>query len=827
TPLGRRIASLPCDPKLGRMLLAAAGLGCLSEMLIIAAFLASQDPRERPADAQQQADEAHAGYADPRSDFVTALNLWQRFHAQAGTLGGAALRRWCRENFLSFVRLREWQDLHAQLAAAAQELHLKRNAGAARHADLHRAVLCGLLGSIGTLDERREYCGARGSRFVIAPGTPLAARPPKWIVAAQLQETTRLYARMVAAVQPGWIESVASHLLRREYSDPHWVSSRGQVSAYESVTLYGLQLARARRVSYGAVAPLAAHEIFVQEALVAGRSSIDEPFVRANRELRAHVEGLEARIRRRDILVDESAQARFYATRIPEQVNSVAGFTTWWRTVASATPRLLHMSLGDLCRREAPEAGDENYPQTLLVAGNHLPLRYLFEPGAAADGITLDVPEQLLEELDGEQLAWLVPGARLEKIAELLRSLPKAIRRQIVPVTDHARLALGSLPAGPLPPLHAWLAAWITARTGTAIGPADLAAAVLPDHLKLNIRVLDGVADAGAASGTTPHVLAAGRDLALLRRQVRGSRERAHPAPRAQGPDSHRSWDFGPLPEVRPAVRSGVSFNVWPTLLDTGTGAAVIEARSRSEALELLRAGLTRLAVLALPHLARHLTQRIGADRSLVLLAQGLDTPRPRGAAVTDRIFQECFFDSDQELPRDADAFGRRLDARRGLLDATATRLIALLHRILEERRAARAALDALSGAAFAAGVAQLRIQLDTLVGEGFPRSPAQPWFEQLPRYLKAIGRRAQRMRTNLERDSALEARIRPFDEQYRRFIARGVPGSRLPALRQLRWMLEEFRVSLHAQELRTLQPVSERRLQELVDQVLHPRADP
>jgi ATP-dependent helicase HrpA len=291
-------------------------------------------------------------------------------------------------------------------------------------------------------------------------------------------------------------------LLRREYSDPHWVSSRGQVSAYESVTLYGLTLANGRRVSYGAIAPSAAHEIFVQEALVARRSHIEAPFVAANRTRAAQVEGLEARIRRRDILVDESTQAQFYATRIPQHVNSVAGFHSWWREVAGTMPDALHMSLADLCRREAPEAGADYYPPTLSVAGNHLPLSYVFEPGAADDGITLSVPEPLLEALDSEQLAWLVPGARAEKIAELFRSLPKSIRRQLVPVTDQARLALAAVSAGPLPPFHSWLAAWVTARAGTPVTAATLAAALLPDHLRLNVRVLGPAAPRAACDGT-------------------------------------------------------------------------------------------------------------------------------------------------------------------------------------------------------------------------------------------------------------------------------------------------------------------------------------
>jgi ATP-dependent helicase HrpA len=808
TPIGRRIAALPCDPKLGRMLLAAARLRCLSELLVITAFLAAQDPRERPADAQSQADEAHASYADARSDFVTVLTLWQRFHDQAAILGGAALRKWCRENFLSFVRMREWQDLHAQLGRCAQDLDLRRNETAANHADLHRAVLSGLLGSIGLLDERREYLGARGTRFVIALGTPLAAKPPKWVVAAQLLETTRLYARMVAAVQPGWIEGVAGHLLRREYCDPHWVSSRGQVSAYESVSLYGLPLASARRISYGAVAPTAAHEIFVQEGLVAGRSSIDAAFVAANRDLKAHIESLEARIRRRDILVDETTQAQFYAARIPVQVNSVAGFESWWRETARANPDALRMRLSDLCRRAAPEAGGDYFPPSMDIAGNDLPLNYVFDPGAANDGITLNVPVQLLEELDCEQLAWLVPGARQEMIAELLRSLPKAIRRQLVPVIDNARLALDALSAGPLPPFHGWLAPWITARAGTPVKAAQLAAAVLPDHLRLNIRVLDGA-----------QILAETRDLAQLRRQLRGA-GRTTAAPQAA-----RGWDFGPLPQMRSVLRSGVNFKVWPALRDTGSAVQVVEARSLAQAQQLSRAGLMRLAVLALPQLARDIARRISDDRTLILLAQGLSASRPLAQSCTERVFQECFFDTDQELPRDAQAFAMRLDERRATLDATATRVIATLRSILEERRAARTALDALRGPVFAAGVAQMGAQLSALLDANFPATPEQPWFNQLPRYLKGISRRAIRMSTNLERDTALAARIRPFEEQYRSLSERGVPLAAAPALRQLHWMLEEFRVSLHAQELRTLLPVSEKRLQEQVERILHPAA--
>jgi ATP-dependent helicase HrpA len=330
---------------------------------------------------------------------------------------------------------------------------------------------------------------------------------------------------------------------------------------------------------------------------------------------------------------------------------------------------------------------------------------------------------------------------------------------------------------------------------------------VLPDHLRLNIRVL-------GASRT----LAEGRDLAQLRRKLRGSE-------RLAAPDRYRSWDFGPLPQMRAVLRSGVTFNVWPAVRDIGAAVTVVEARNLAEAQELSRAGLMRLAVLALPQLARHVARRIGDDRTLVLLAQGLPASRPLIECCTDRIFQECFFDTDQDLPRDAQAFAQRLDTRRAQLDDTATRVMALIRSILEERRAARAALDDLRGEVFAAGVAQMRAQLDALIAGDFPLAPAQPWFNQLPRYLKGISRRATRMSANVARDAALAARISPYDAQYRALAERAVPLAAVSALRQLHWMLEEFRVSLHAQELRTLIPVSEKRLQGQIERILHPPA--
>ncbi|HYK24789.1 MAG TPA: ATP-dependent RNA helicase HrpA, partial [Steroidobacteraceae bacterium] len=492
TRTGRQLAALPCDPRLGRMLVAAAERRALAEVLVIAAFLAIQDPRERPSGAEPQADQRHASLADRRSDFMTVLNIWSAYDERAAALSRSELRKWCREQFLSFVRMREWQDLHAQLRDAVREIGLARQAGlghrsdlggsdaraardarrgGARYADIHRAILAGFLGSIGNLRERREYQGARGTRFVIAPGSPLAKKPPKWVVAASLTETARLYARMVAAVEPGWIQSVAPHLVRRTFSAPHW--AKNTVIAYESVTLYGLTLVSQRRVDYGPIAPEEAHAIFIREGLVASGAGIDARFLQANRRLRFELERLEAKCRRRDIVAGEEAEVRFYSERVPRQVSSTAAFERWLIDAERRDPRALEMSAADLLKREAPEAGADRFPDVLELAGSRLPLEYVFEPGAANDGITLHVPEPVIGELEEGRLAWLVPGLREEKIEALLRALPKAVRKQLVPVPDHARRALDELeadePSGERSPsslpradFFEWMGRWIT-----------------------------------------------------------------------------------------------------------------------------------------------------------------------------------------------------------------------------------------------------------------------------------------------------------------------------------------------------------------------------
>lgn len=826
TRTGQQLAALPCDPRLGRMLIAAAERRALPELLVIAAFLAIQDPRERPSGAEAQADQRHSARADRRSDFMTALNVRRAYEERAAALSRSELRKWCREEFLSFVRMREWQDLQAQLEDAVREIGLARHAahrsrpaagGGARYADIHRAILAGLLGSIGNLRDRREYQAPRGARFIVAPGTPLAAKPPKWIVAASLTETTRLYARMVAAVEPGWIEAAAAHLVRRTFSEPHW--ARQRVVAYESVSLFGLTLVSQRRIDYGPIAPEEAHRVFIREGLVPGAVGIEARFLEANRRLRAQLERLEAKCRRRDIVAGEEAEFRFYSARIPRQVSSTAAFERWLIDAERRDPHALEMSPADLLLREAPEAGPHRFPDALELAGCSLPLEYVFEPGAANDGLTALVPAPVLAELDAGCLAWMVPGVREEKVAALLRALPKTVRKQLVPVPEHARRALDELgseeSAGgpvssslPRADFFGWMARWITRESGTAVTPEALAALPLPDHLRLNIRVV-----AVPSRGEPLCTLAEGRDLIALRERLnaRTAEQSAHPgaARRESGLVLHRRWEFGDLPEQVPVSHGDMQFRVFPAIEDRGQGVARIEAATLHEAEALIRAAVARLAELALPHEAREPRRRIAQDRELVLLVQGLELDRPLPDALVHRIFADCFAPADAPPPRTRAAFEMLVEARKARLGELSERVIAELRSTLQAWRLVRAARERARG--FASAVADIDAQLALLLAPDFIATTPEPWLAQLPRYLQAIARRLERLPGHERRDTELTRRIAPFAAAWRK-LARAAERAAPPAQR-FRWMLEEFRVSLFAQDLGTQMPVSEKRL--------------
>ena len=808
TSVGRQISALPLDPRLARMLLAASHHRCVAEMLIITAFLAAQDPRERPADAQSQADQKHAAFADPRSDFLAVLNLWKSFAEQSTALSGSQLRKWCRENFLSFIRMREWQELQRQLADIVAELQLKPNQLPADYNDLHQAILTGFLGNIGALDERREYEGARGTRFVVAPGTPLAAKPPKWLVAASLTETTRLYARMVAAVEPLWIEAAAEHLIKRSYSEPHWVAERGFVAAFESTSLYGLALSSRRRVNYGSVAPKEAQQIFVREALVEGHTRLRAKFLEHNRRLRREVEQLEAKLRRKDVLVDEQTITDFYLQRLPPEVNSIAALEKWLRGPHPAPA--LQMTRNDLMRRDVPEITAASHPDKLRFAGNELPLDYVFEPGSPRDGITLTLPLPLLANAAPGDFASPIPGWRIEKITELLRALPKQVRKAFVPVPEHAARAAVELDADPKD-FHAALASWITASSGFPITADELAALAVPEAQRFNIRVVD----LGGA------VLAEGRDLLALKRNIRRvAGERSGGRPDAV----HRRWDFGTVPNQDVVQRRGLRFTVYPTLRDHGDGVELTEAGSAADAEESLRPAVLRLAMLALPEQFKYARKKFADDRDIVLLGQGLSTKRPMAESLAERAFDECFLGDDtQALPRTAEQFEALLDRHRSSFGETVDRVLSHARETLRELRNVRQKLAAIENPAFQAVQQDARAQLKLLVPADFPAGVPAILWPHLPRFLKALARRLDKAPGNQKRDAELMARVRPAMRALEQLSAQQHSDEQHAEIQRLQWMIEELRVSLFAQDLRTAVPVSEKRIQEQIERAQAP----
>jgi len=805
TRLGRQMAALPVDPRLARMLLEAGRQRCLAEGLVIASFLSIQDPRERPADRLEAADLAHAQFADERSDFVTVLNLWQAARGQA-TEGTRALRRWCREHFLSFVRMREWQDLHEQLAEITAGQRLERNAEPAPSSRLHQSILSGFLGGIGVLDEARSYLGARDTRFVIAPGTPLARRCPHWIVAASLVETQRLYARMVAQVQPSWIESAGAHLVRRTYDEARWDAVRGLATARESVSLYGRVLSSGRRVNFATIDPAVARRMFVEEALVRGNSELRAAFLERNARARAEVEHWEDKLRRRDLLAGDDALVDFYLQRIPADVAGTRSFERWWRQEERRHPQRLDMPPEVLLTGpfQAPEPAD--FPDELDIDGNLLPLGYRFDPTHEEDGVTLDVPLPLLPSLPGQRLDWLVPGYLRDKLVALLRGLPKELRRELVPIPDAASRMHAALAPFGQGNLFDRLAALVTAETGVRTTAAQLAAVPLAPWLRINLRVLDG-------SG---HELRRSRELEALREAL-GSRVTRAVRPGRSDEwerDDVRRWDFGDLPKERRVASGSVMLRMFPGLEDRGNAVRLHLFADAASAEAATRHGVVRLAALLLPQQHQLVARQCADDRELALLTAAAGLDRRLFAEIADRAFAAALRLDEAGVPRSQVAFATRVEAARAEIAGEGERIVRLVRTVLQAVMELRAALEPLGGPAFAAGRTEIERQVELLLAPGWVRHTPASAFQQLPKYVTAAVRRARKLRDDVARDQRLAAQVAPFEDAWRSLTTRARPAPTGEELQRLRWLIEEFRLSLFAQELRTLAPVSAKRLQ-------------
>ncbi len=813
TPIGAKLAKLTLDPKLARMLLAAHDQHCVSEMLVIASALSVQDPRIRPMGSESAADTKHKYFVAEHSDFMGLLKIWA-FYVESlqHKKSNRKLIEECHSHFLSYLRLREWHDLNGQLAAQASELGLRLNPSPATYEQIHRALLAGLIANIGVKADEGYYQGAREIKFHIHPGSSLFKKGPKWLMAAELTETGKLYARNVAKIEPEWVEQVGAHLIKRHYYDPHWEKSAAQVVAFERTTLYGLTLTPRRRVHFGAIDPKQAREIFIRSALVAGEYETKAKFFLHNQALVEEIRELEHKSRRPDVLVDEDRMFAFFDARVPADIVNGHGFEKWRREAERQNPQILCMQRDDLMRHGAEDVTEVLFPDTLQVDDTACPLAYRFEPGHPLDGVTLTLPLHLLNRVNEARSAWLVPGMVRDKVTALLKGLPKAIRNRTVPAQEFVTAFLSASPSSAKEentPLSLALAAFIRHKLNETVAPEVWEKIELPAHHHMNYRVVD---DAGQE-------LAQGRDLAELKQKL-GQAAQMTFAQGAATPHEREDitqWDFGDLPEKVSFNRGRETLTGYPALVDNTESVSIRLFDTAQAANESMRAGVRRLLTLALKEQMKQLEKNIPNFNQLALQARNIMAPDALKADLLIAIADRAFIGED-ELPRDEKAFIKQRDRARARLPAVAAAASKIAADIFTEYHTLQTRLPPKMSHALQTDI---QTQLAHLI---YPHFLSKTPWEQLPpmtRYLKAIQRRLEKLPASAQRDGQHLAPLRNLWQQYEARLEKhrkaGIQDSKLGAFR---WMLEELRVSLFAQELKTPYPVSYKRLEKAWEDV-------
>src|SRR5688572_16960686 len=812
TDMGRELARLPVDPRIGRMLVAAREFDCGAEMVILAAAQSIQDPRDRPQALREQSDRAHEEFRDDASDFNQLMNLWKFFDAEfQHKKSTRKLYEVCREHFLSYVRMREWRDLAGQLREMASELKIRDNPSPATYEQVHRALLTGLLGNVGmkALDGD-HYHGPRGLQFHIWPGSGLKKNRPKWVMAGELQETTRVFARNVARVEPDWIEKAAEHLVERTYVEPHWDKARGEVVAYENVTLFGLVLAARRKVSYGKLDPVRAREVFIEGALVAGEFESPHPFWAHNRKLIREVEELEHRARRPDVLVDDVAIMEFYARHLPPEVRDARSFDAWYRAAVAKQPGLLFLAREDLMRHGAESVTEDLFPRQLQVGDATLPLAYRFDPGHALDGVTINVPLALLNQIDEGTIDWLVPGMIREKVAWTMKALPKRIRTQLVPVPEHVTQFLERTPVGERTVKDAVLG-YASRIAGERLDNDIWSKDEPPPHLLMNIRVVD----------EAKRELAMGRDLGELRKRL-GEAATLTLAKAKPGMEREEvtAWDFGDLPEQVTFRRGNQTLTGYPALAPQLDGALAIRMfDTAAKARVAHREGVKQLMMRELKEQLRNLEKGPVGFNAVALKFQASIPADKLKADLLAAIIDRAFIGED-EPPRTPKAFEEQKKRAKAKLPAVAeaaqSHLAAIVDATLQFTQAAA------QSASLGRVVQDVKAARDRLVYPGF--LARTPWerLEHVPRYLKGYALRLAKYRTNAERDQKHAGTVQGLWNQYEARAKSDRDAERFDEkLEEFRWLIEELRISLFAQELRTPQPVSAKRLQKFWDEHL------
>jgi ATP-dependent helicase HrpA len=808
TPLGRQLMTLPVDPKLGRMMLASAKLGSLKEVLLIVSAMAIQDPRERPADKQQAADEKHRRFRDEQSDFIAYINLWNYVEEQRQDLSKSQFRKLCKREFLSFLRLQEWREIHHQLLLACKKLSLKPNTNDADYDAVHRALISGLLGQIGSKAEDKEYLGARNRRFYIFPGSSQAKKGPKWIAAGQLLETSRVFAHQVARIDPAWVVKSAEHLLKRNQYEPHFDVKSGQVMAYERVSLYGLVLVEKQRVGFSQIDPKLSREIFIRAALVEGQYRGKGTFFKHNQQLIAEIHDLEAKTRRRDILVDDEILFRFYDERVSRDVVNLAGFERWRKDTEQQQPQLLMMAKDDLMQHDASAVSEAQFPTELNCDGLSFPLTYHFEPNHPQDGVSMQVPVAALHLVPEKRLEWIIPGILRDKCIALVKALPKQWRKHFVPVPAYVDKALAALKADDSSLCEA-LAFQLKRHTSVEI-PADCwNIDSVDDYYRFNIQVLD-------ADGK---VLSQGRNLKKLREQYR---DKIQNTLQSKDDDFEREgitqWDFEAFPETIKLKRAGMAITAYPVLLDNNKSVTLSLKDNPLEANYLSRHGVARLGVLSLNQTVKYLRKELlkGKDLGLTVVSLG------RREQVVDNLIMAAVADacfSDKPLPRTHAEFEACLAAGSEQVVSVANDYEKILADALSQVVAIKKAIKTSKNAlAIATAAGDINQQLGQLIYPGFLFQVPMPWLRQYNRYLKAIQLRLEKAPAQVQKDKIWTAEINELWDKWHNLqekLGEAETWSR-PELIEYRWMLEEYRVSLFAQTLKTLKPVSAKRLQKL-----------
>jgi len=808
TELGRRLARLPVDPRIGRMILQADAEGCVREVLVLAAALSIPDPRERPADRDEAARQKHARFADERSDFITYLNLWRYLREQRKERSGNAFRRMCREEFLHYLRIREWQDLTGQLRSIARDIGIRESDEDADPTSIHAALTAGLLSHIGLREgDSRDYTGARNTKFVLAPGSVLTKRPPRWVVVAELVETSRLYGRIAARIEPEAVERIAGHLVHRSYSEPHWDPQRGAVMAYERVTLYGLPLVPRRRVNYAQIEPELARELFIRHALVEGDWQTRHHFFRDNARLREELEEIEERARRRDLIVGDDDIYAFYDARVPAEVVSARHFDAWWRKQRRRTPDLLTLTRDDLLRTE-DTAGDQ--PDTWQAGDLSLPVTYRFEPGAEDDGITVHVPVEVLARLGGDEFAWHVPALREELVTALIRSLPKDLRRNFVPAPDTARAVLATLEPGTEPLLRSLQRA-LQRRTGVLVPIDAFDLDKLPSHLRVTFAV-------ESADGTE---VARGKDLEALQEQLAAPARQAVAEAVADGLERSglRGWpdDLDELPRTVERVSGGHTVRGFPAFVDMKSTVDVRVFATTAEQDAVMGPGVRRLLRLTVASPVKTIERQLNPRARLVLggnpdgsLAALLDDSADAAVAVQAPapVWSRAEFEALRQRVADA-------------LVATTLDIVGRVEKVLGAAHEVEVALPAKASAAQADAIADIRAQLDRLLPRGFVAATGATHLGDLTRYLTAVSRRIERLPQGVNADRERMTRVHAVQDAYDE-LRQALSPARAAAVdvRDIARMIEELRVSLWAQQLGTARPVSEQRIYRAIDAI-------